>query len=319
MCPSGESHTGSAVWQDSTVPSSLNELIDLLDLEKLEDDLYRGRQPADSDMLRVFGGQVAAQALMASMKSVDPARHVHSLHSYFILGGDPSIPIVYDVERIRDGGSFSTRRVSARQHGEIIFYMTASFHKSEPGFEHQSKMPAVPAPADSPLLVDLFGQANPTYAERWLKEWSSMELRYVGDNRRADDPQKEMEPAVQRLWFRANGQMPADPMLNSCVLTYISDLSLLGASLLPHGVRISDPSVQPASLDHTVWFHHAVRADEWHLYDQTSPVATGARGLATARVFAEDGTLVATVAQEGLIRPITSKDDSGDVPLRANT
>lgn len=289
------------------MPSSLNELITLLDLEKLEDDLYRGHQPANSDMPRVYGGQVAAQALMAAVRSVEESRRVHSLHSYFILGGDPRIPIVYDVERIRDGGSFSTRRVSARQHGEIIFYMTASFHREEPGFEHQASMPEVPAVKDSPVLSDLLAKISPEYGQHWIDEWSSMEMRYVGDNRAADDPNRVFDPAVQRIWFRANGEMPDDALLNTCVLTYISDLSLLGASLTPHGKRIGDPSIQPASLDHTMWFHRPVKADQWHLYDQNSPIATGARGLATARIFAEDGILVATVAQEGLIRQVTPK------------
>lgn len=301
------------------MPSSLNELITLLDLESLETDLYRGHQPVESHMPRVFGGQVAAQALMAAMKSVDESRPVHSLHCYFILGGDPSIPIIYDVQRIRDGGSFSTRRVSARQHGEIIFYMTASFHKVEEGFEHQSAMPEVPGPDDSPALSELVREANPSYAELWVKEWSAMEMRFVGDNRKPDDPARVSEPAVQRVWFRANGTMPASPRLDKCVLTYISDLSLLGAALLPHGLRISDASVQPASLDHTMWFHKPMRADEWHLYDQVSPSASGARGLSTGRVFTQDGSLVATVAQEGLIRPVTPTDPDGHVPLRANT
>lgn len=286
------------------MPSSLDELVDLLHLEKLEEDLYRGGQPRTSELPRVFGGQVAAQALMAACKSVQESRQVHSLHSYFILGGDPSIPIVYDVERIRDGGSFSTRGISARQHGEIIFYMTASFHKSESGFDHQDSMPQVPAVEDSIKLEDLIGSINQERANRWIEEWSALEVRYIGDNRAEDDRSKQSMPAVQRMWFRAAGDLPKDPALNACVLTYTSDLTLLGSSLIPHGVVIGSPTVQAASLDHAMWFHREIHADEWMLYDQTSPSASGARGLATGKIFAQDGTLVATVAQEGLIRPV---------------
>ncbi|MGH3425220.1 MAG: acyl-CoA thioesterase [Nocardioidaceae bacterium] len=289
------------------MPSSLAELVDLLDLEQLEEDLFRGRQPPQSEMTRVFGGQVAAQALMAACRSVDRPRHVHSLHAYFLLGGDPSIPIVYDVDRIRNGGSFSTRRVSARQHGEVIFYMTASFHKDEPGFDHQDTMPDVPGVDGSVRLADLLGTSNKKAAEHWMKEWSALDVRYIGDNRDDADPSKKLVPAVQRMWFRANGDLPDDASLNACVLAYISDLSLLGSALMPHGVMIGSPRIQPASLDHAVWFHRPVKADEWLLYDQTSPSASGARGFATANIYTQDGRLVASVAQEGLIRPIEPK------------
>lgn len=287
------------------MPASIDELVSLLALERLEEDLFRGAQPAETDLVRVFGGQVAAQALMAASLSIDRPRHVHSLHSYFLLGGDPSVPIVYDVVRIRDGGSFSTRRVSARQHGDVIFYLTASFHKDEPGWEHQDVMPDVPSVAESVPLHELLATANRAAADRWMREWAALEVRHVGDNRPDGDPAKIQVPAVQRMWFRANGELPLDdPALNACVLTYISDLSLLGSTLIPHGVMVGSPRVQMASLDHAVWFHRPVRADQWMLYDQTSPSASGARGFATANIFAEDGTLVASVAQEGLIRPV---------------
>ncbi|MGH3357817.1 MAG: acyl-CoA thioesterase, partial [Nocardioidaceae bacterium] len=243
------------------VPASIAELVGLLDLERLEEDLFRGSHPSDSDMPRVFGGQVAAQALMAACSSIPASRRVHSLHAYFLLGGDPSVPIVYDVDRIRDGGSFSTRRVSARQHGEVIFYMTASFHKDEPGYDHQNRMPEVPAVEDSIEMVDLLSSMNAQIAEHWKREWSALDLRYVGDNRPDGDRARESVPAAQRIWFRANGDLPDDPVLNACVLTYISDLSLLGTALLPHGVLIGSPRIQPASLDHAVWFHRPVKAD----------------------------------------------------------
>jgi acyl-CoA thioesterase-2 len=290
------------------VPGSLTEVVGLLELEELDVGLYRGSQPEVSSMARVFGGQVAAQALMAAQLTVPDDRSVHSLHIYFILGGDPSIPIVYDVERIRDGRSFTTRRVAARQHGAIIFYMTASFQVHEPGWDHQDVMPEVPAPEDSTPLIELINTRGQEGVDLWEQEWASFDLRYVGDNRAEDDPQRELVPVCQRMWFRANGELPASPTIHNAAFTYISDFSLLGASLLPHGVFIGMPNVQAASLDHVIWFHHPMRVDQWLLYDQTSPSASGARGLSTARVFSQDGTLVATVAQEGLIRPVTPRD-----------
>src|SRR5690349_554680 len=195
-------------------------------------------------MTRVFGGQVAAQALMAAQLTVPEERSVHSLHIYFILGGDPSIPIVYDVEKIRDGGSFTTRRVAARQHGAIIFYMTASFQKQEDGWNHQDVMPEVPSPDDSPPLIELINTNGQGGIDIWDREWASFDLRYVGDNRAADDPQRELVPVVQRMWFRTNGKLPDSPIIHNAAFAYISDFSLLGASLLPHGVFIGTPEVQ---------------------------------------------------------------------------
>lgn len=290
------------------MPASLTEVIGLLDLEQLEVGLYRGAQPQSSSLKRVFGGQVAAQALMAAQLTVPNDRHVHSLHLYFILGGDTSIPIVYDVQNVRDGRSFTTRRVAARQHGEIIFYMTASFQVQEDGWSHQDTMPSVPMPEEAMPLTDIVATRGPEAAEIWKQEWSSFDLRYIGDNRPDDDPSRAYVPVVQRLWFRADGTLPDSRILHNAAFTYISDLSLLGASLVPHGEFIGSPHVQPASLDHTIWFHRPIAADQWLLYDQTSPSASGARGLSTARVFSQDGTLVATVAQEGLIRPVKPRD-----------
>jgi len=289
------------------VPSSLEEVVVLLDLEQLEVGLYRGSQPESSTLKRVFGGQVAAQALMAAQLTVPAERHVHSMHAYFILGGDPGIPIVYDVENVRDGGSFNTRRVAARQHGEIIFYMTASFQKREDGWDHQDAMPIVPRPDQATPLSEIIKARGEQYESDWRREWASFDMRYIGDNREEDDPHRAFVPVCQRLWFRADGALPDSSIVHNAAFTYISDFSLLGAALAPHGQFIGSANVQPASLDHTIWFHRPIAADQWLLYDQTSPSASGARGLATARVFTQDGTLVATVAQEGLIRHIVPK------------
>lgn len=271
----------------------------------MEVGLFRGSQPKNSVVTRVFGGQVAAQALMAAQLTVPDDRHVHSMHVYFLLGGDPSIPIVYDVENVRDGRSFTTRRVAARQHGKNIFYMTASFQVDEPGFDHQDAMPDVPSPEDATPMPEILRGLSDEAAERWISEWSSFDIRYIGDNRAADDIQRQFVPGVQRLWFKAGGPLPKSRIIHNAVFTYVSDLSLLGVSLVPHGKYIGSPNVQPASLDHTLWFHRPIAVDEWLLYDQTSPSASGARGFSTARVFAQDGTLVASAAQEGLIRPTT--------------
>lgn len=287
------------------MPASVAELVSILELEQIEDDLFRGAQPPHSTLPRVFGGQVAAQALRAACNSVDPARRVHSLHAYFLRAGDTAVPIIYDVERIRDGGSFSTRRVEARQHGRVIFYLTASFHVPESGFEHQDAMPEVPAASDCPDLAELLERISSRAVDSWRQEWSALEVRYVGDTRPGGGMAAVEHPAASRLWFRAHGELGNDSVLNACVLTYASDLTLLGSSLIPHGVMIGSPLIQAASLDHAVWFHRPVRADQWLLYDQFSPSAQGGRGFATARLFSVDGILVASVAQEGLIRPVS--------------
>ncbi len=291
------------------MPSTVNELVELLQVEQLEVNLFRGGQPRESQLKRVFGGQVAGQAVMAAQRTLVDDKKLHSLHVYFLLGGDPSIPIIYDVERVRDGRSFATRRVSARQHGEIIFYMTASFQRDEEGWDHQDVLTPTPGPDEATPMVDLVKYVSPKGEEQWLREWGDFDMRYVGDPRPEDDPTRPYVPVVQRMWFRASDRLPDDPQLHRAAFTYASDFSLLGASLVPHGVLISSPKVQPASLDHVIWFHRPFRADEWLLYDQTSPSASGARGLSMARVFTEDGTLVATVAQEGLIRPAKPREE----------
>ena len=282
------------------MPASAGELIELLDLEQIDVDLYRGRQP-QTDRQRVFGGQVAAQALLAGIRSVDPAYVVHSLHSYFLRAGDHSVPIVYDVERLRDGRSFPTRRVVARQHGRPIYFQTASFQRDETGLEHADTMPQVRSPEQSIDLIEVIRQRSEDEAAAFAREWAALEMRYVGVSG-LGLPKDEQRPAQARLWARVNGELTEDPAQHVAAFTYASDLTLLGATLVPHGVNLGSPRLQPASLDHTIWFHRPFRADEWWLYDQWSPAAVGGRGLALGRVFSSDGVLVATVAQEGLIR-----------------
>lgn len=275
------------------------ELVDLLDLEYLDVDLFRGRQP-DSVRQRVYGGQVAAQALVAAARTVDPGYSVHSLHSYFLLPGDYQVPIIYDVERIRDGRSFLTRRVMARQHGRPIYYQTVSFQRAEEGYDHQDVMPPVGRPDDGIDLVDLMRERGNEDADALGKEWAALDVRFLGNSRHGLEANPD-HPAEARMWIRIDGPLSDDPLEHLATFAYASDVSLLGATLAAHD---ADPTtIQMASLDHTIWFHRPFRADEWWLYDQWSPSASGGRGLAIGRVFQADGTLVATVAQEGLIRP----------------
>ncbi|SDD01056.1 acyl-CoA thioesterase [Nocardioides lianchengensis] len=279
--------------------SDVSELVRLLDLEQIEPDLFRGAQP-ESARARVYGGQVAAQALVAGIRTVDPSYAVHSLHSYFLRGGDYAVPIVYDVERIRDGRSFQTRRVVARQHGRPIYYQTLDFQRPEDGYEHQDAMPQVGAPDQGLDLVDLMRARGNSDADALGKEWSALDVRYLG-NSRTGLPEHPKHRAQAQMWIRIREELPADPVVHLAAFTYASDVSLLGASLTAHDAN--PVKTQMASLDHTIWFHRPFRVDEWWLYDQWSPSASGARGLSLGRVFLEDGTLVATLAQEGLIRP----------------
>lgn len=283
------------------MPHSVEELIALLDLEEIEDNLFRGRQP-DTNRQRVFGGQVAAHALVAASRTVDHGHAVHSLHSYFLRPGDPSVPIVYDVDDVRDGRSFATRRVLARQHGRPIFAMTLSFQVPEDGFDHQDLMPVVPDPEGCPDLLTAMGRDDQSH-EEWSREWAALDIRHVGDSRAAGALESDEHPARARLWIRVSGRLPDDALQHTAAFTYASDLTLLAATLIPHHTDINSSKLQAASLDHSIWFHRPFRADEWWLYDQVSPSASGGRGLAVARVFTQDGRLVASVAQEGLIRP----------------
>jgi acyl-CoA thioesterase II len=276
----------------------LDRLVALLDLERIEENIFRGVSPAHSTV-RVFGGQVAGQALVAAGRTVPAERKVHSLHAYFIRPGDPSIPIVYEVDRIRDGRSFTTRRVVAVQRGKAIFALSASFQQVEPGNEHAETMPDVPPPDELPSRQDsMAGLADKLGPVATMPR--PIDIRYITAppwEQRGKDNQ-----GPNRVWMRADGRLPDDDLLHVCVLTYASDMTLLDSVLVRHGVYWGFDKVLGASLDHALWFHRPFRADEWFLYESTSPSASGARGLATGRFFAQDGTLIATVVQEGLLR-----------------
>ena len=281
--------------------SALGPLLKVLDLEQLETNLFRGCQPSDG-WQRVFGGQVLGQALMAAARTVDDARPVHSLHGYFLLGGDPAHPIIYDVERTRDGGSFTTRRVRAIQHGSVIFTMSASFHRFEEGYSHQAIMPHVPPPEELPgvaaMMVGLLDKLPDNMRRYWALR-RPVDLRPVDISRYFS---REPGPAAQHIWLRADGRLSDDPNIHACILAYASDFTLLDTALIPHGKLLFDADLQLASLDHAMWFHRPFRADEWLLYTQDSPSAEGARGFCRGSVFSRDGRLIASVAQEGVIR-----------------
>jgi acyl-CoA thioesterase-2 len=287
--------------------SAVEQLLTTLDLERLEHNLFRGRSPQNG-WQRVFGGQVVGQALVAADRTVEQDdRLTHSLHAYFLLPGDPKVPIIYEVDRIRDGGSFTTRRVVAIQHGQAIFSMGVSFHKPEPGFDHQIPLPDVPAPEDLPSEEELKARLLPNLPEVMRAYWERdrpIELRPVDISRYFA---AEISEAKQFTWIKANGKLPDDPRLHQCVLAYASDFSLLDTALIAHGRVIFDPRLMLASLDHAVWFHRPFRADEWLLYAQDSPSAQAARGFCRGSIFSRDGRLVASVAQEGLIREKTSR------------
>jgi len=279
--------------------AALDEVVDLLDLEAIEVNIFRGLSP-DENRQRVFGGQVAAQALMAAARTVDTGS-VHSLHAYFLRPGDPTVPILYEVDRIRDGRSFTTRRVVAIQHGRAIFNLAASFHIDEPGLEHAFPMPEVPDPESLP---DFKSRMAP-YADQmgeWFHRPRPIDIRYVDWSAPGST-----EPAAPHanVWVRANGTLPDDPILHTCMLTYLSDMTLLDTTLLPHGVDgWANGGLMMASLDHAMWFHRPFRADEWLLYSQDTPSTSGARGLARGLLFTHDGQLAVSVVQEGLIRVI---------------
>lgn len=287
------------------MPQSVDELIELLDLEEIEVGLFRAQQP-DSSLQRVFGGQVLAQALTAAARTVPVTRTVHSLHGYFLRPGRTDMPIVYDVEAVRDGGSFSSRRVVARQGGQVIFYLSSSFHELEAGFEHVDPAPDdVPDPDDCPTLGEVFGRASGRPAETWAREWGVLDVRYVGDSRPGGSLVDPRHPARARVWVKVDGTLPDDRRLHQAALAYASDLTLLSVTTVPHNVFVG-LNVQAASLDHAMWFHRPFRADTWLLYDQISPSASSGLGLSTARLF-QHGTLVSNVAQEGLIRPLRQR------------
>ncbi|HEY8516209.1 MAG TPA: acyl-CoA thioesterase II [Candidatus Binatia bacterium] len=281
----------------------LDRLIELLDLEELEVNIFRGRSPQENRQ-RVFGGQVAGQALVAAGRTVE-GRVVHSLHAYFLRPGDPSIPILYEVDRIRDGGSFTTRRVVAIQRGHAIFHLSASFQKIEDGPEHQLAMPEAPDPETlepwAEWMTERMGRV-PEQVKQWFLRERPIEVRYV-------PPDKNAPPGSTRqlVWIRARGRLPDSPLLHQCVVAYASDLTLLDTAQIPHGITWADPRYQVASLDHAMWFHRPFRADDWLLYVQDSPSASGARGLCMGHLFTRSGQLVVSVAQEGLMRPVREK------------
>ncbi len=281
---------------------ALDELIAILDLEQIEINIFRGYSPADN-RVRVFGGQVAAQALIAAGRTVSFG-NVHSLHAYFLRPGDVTIPILFEVDRIRDGKSFTTRRVVAIQRGEPIFNLSASFHKSEEGVSHQFQMPEVPDPNSLPTLKERVAP----WADQ-LGDWNTR-LRPL-DQRYVDPPTMEIydqprEPK-QRVWVKADGKLPDDPLLHACVVTYASDMTLLDSAMLPHKLSWISRNLMVASIDHVMWFHRPIKADEWFLYDQDSPTAYGARAFARGQIYSMDGTLAVSVAQEGLLRVLKPK------------
>lgn len=281
--------------------TALPQLLETLDLEQIEVNLFRGKSPDDRRQ-RVFGGQVAGQALVAVTRTVEEGT-VHSLHAYFLRPGDPSIPILYQVERIRDGRSFTTRRVVAIQHGEAIFHLSASYHTAEEGLEHQ---PTAPQGLPTPESLPDFAARNAHLADQ-MGDWYSRPRPI--DTRQIDIGQ--LPPGVvpgpadrfQVFWMRADGSLPDDPVLHQCVLTYASDMSLLDTVTRPHDISFLDGTVMLASLDHAMWFHRPFRADDWFLYVQETPTASSARGLARGMIYQNDN-LVVSVVQEGLIRPL---------------
>jgi len=289
--------------------SGFSDLNSILDLEPLEHNLFRGRVP-QVGWNRVFGGLVIAQALVAAHKTVD-GRDPHSLHAYFLLGGDPAVPIIYEVERIRDGRSFTTRRVVAIQHGRPIFALSCSFHNDEEGFEHQLPMPTVPMPEDLPPLEqvrrDVFPKL-PHPVRAYFERDRPIDLRPVDFARYMAGESAQLG---NRVWIRARTALPDNPDIHKGVLAYASDLTLLDCALVPHNTSVFDPGIAPASLDHAMWFHRPFRADDWLLYSQESPNANGGRGFSIGHIFRRDGALVATVAQEGLIRRKTPGRDAG--------
>lgn len=276
---------------------TLRALLDVLDLEPIELNIFRGSS-LEGGPQRVFGGQVAGQALVAAGRTVPRDRYVHSLHAYFIRPGDSSAPIVYEVDRVRDGRSFTTRRVTAIQHGKAIFTLSASFHHTEPGLEHQLPMPRVPAPEELPTMRERIFEALgkvPRFAT-----WHPIEMRPVGPLSFEVQRDRSLSRTENLVWLKVDGRLPDDPLLHVCLMTYASDMTLLDTVLLAHGRSFSGISM--ASLDHAMWFHRPFRADEWLLYAQETPAASGARGLARGLVYTRSGELVCSVVQEGLIR-----------------
>ena len=289
--------------------SGVPSLLSILDLEQLEVNLFRGTSPKGA-VRRVFGGQVIGQALIAATRTVEGVLP-HSLHAYFLLGGDPEIPIVYDVDRIRDGKSFTTRRVVAIQHGRAIFSMSVSFHNDEDGLDHQMAMPDVPHPDQLPSDAEIKQKILPELPEavrRYYERERPIELRPVDFGRYSG---KKLANNQFNIWMRTTAPLPDDPAIHRCALAYASDMTILDTALLPHQRSIFDRDIMGASLDHAIWYHRPFRADQWLLYTQDSPNSHGSRGFGRGLIFAADGTLVASVAQEGLMRPRRAEPKQG--------
>ena len=279
------------------MPKTVDQLIALLDLEQRAAHEFTGAADETSARQRVFGGQVLAQALTAAYRTVPDDRRAHSLSAYFLRPGLAGVPISYRIEELRDGRTFSTRRVEASQDGRLIFFLAASFHLLEPGLNHADAAPAgVPAPEDCPPLSEVLGARSRRTVEAWQQEWGVLETRFASDTARAGD-----RDAAMKVWVRAESQLPGDPRLHQAVLAYLSDLTLLAVSTVPHPVEFAGPGMQAASINHAMWFHRAARADQWLLYDQVSPSASAGLGFSFGRLFS-GGQLVASCAQEGLIR-----------------
>jgi acyl-CoA thioesterase-2 len=281
--------------------SAVQELLDILDLEELDLNLFRGRSPQNG-WQRVYGGQVIGQALVAAVRTVDASRSPHSLHAYFLLPGDPKVPIIYDVDRMRDGKSFTTRRVTARQHGHPIFSMLVSFHGLEEGIAHQAQMPDVPPPDKLPSEQEMRSKILPSLPEavrRYYERERPIEMRPVEYDRYTG---KKYPDGRFNVWIKITARLPDNPAIHQCALAYASDMSLLDASLTPHGRTLFEKEFMAASLDHALWLHRPFRADEWMLYAQDTPSLQGSRGFARGLIFTQDGKLVASVAQEGLVR-----------------
>jgi acyl-CoA thioesterase-2 len=282
--------------------AAVDQLLEVLDLKQHDAVSFTGVSPQVGAQ-RVFGGQVAGQALVAAGRTVAPDRFVHSLHGYFVRPGDPTVPIDFTVETIRDGRSFSVRRSTAQQHGRTIFFMSASFQVVEQGLDHHSPAPAdVPGPEETPTVRDWL-KRYPDRVAAFRSAPQAVDVRYVGvpgwvpPGDRAPNDQ-------QRVWMRIDGSLPDDPLIHACALTYASDLSLLDSVLSTHGEVWGPGGVIGASLDHALWFHRPFRADEWFLYDSSSPSAAGSRGLASGRMFTRDGRHIASAVQEGLLRRV---------------
>jgi acyl-CoA thioesterase-2 len=286
--------------------TALADLIAILDLEPLEHNLFRGRSPSDG-WQRVYGGQVLGQALMAAIRTVEGDRRAHSMHAYFLLGGDPRHPIIYEVERTRDGGTFSTRRVKAIQHGKTIFVMGVSFQADEPGLDHAARMPDVPPPEELKSANELFARLIDKLPDNMRAYWTRerpIDMRPVDLSRYLS---REPREPVQHIWLRANGTLPDDPVLHQGVLAYASDFTLLDTALIGHGKLLFDADMQLASLDHALWFHRPFRLDDWVLYAQDSPSASGSRGFCRGAIYSRAGELIASTAQEGLMRQRTTE------------